>query len=399
MKFLLAAGFLLPLLAAAATPVSIRIEPKDRTLHGEGASQQLLVIGSYADGSERDLTGAAAWKVSDPELAAIETSGRIGARKNGSVSITATAAGRTARTSLRIEDVEAAREFQFNRDIGGILTRQGCNGSGCHGGVKGRGGFKLSPGVLNPKDDYEWIVKGGGYQVLTAEVKGARVPRIDLKEPAKSLLLLKPTGSVPHGGGPRFDVGSADYKTILNWVKDGAPYGQEGGRASRVVRLEVFPGVVTMEGGGEHRLLITARLADGRTEDFSEQALCTANDKSVVSLSGCTVKAGRLGETSVLVRAAGLAASATVGVIGPPLAAYSDPPESNFIDKFVFEKLRRFRIPPSELSSDQEFLRRICLDLTGTLPPPERAREFLASKDPAKRSKLIDKSSSPQTPA
>ncbi|HUS06124.1 MAG TPA: DUF1549 and DUF1553 domain-containing protein, partial [Bryobacteraceae bacterium] len=291
---------------------------------------------------------------------------------------------------LRIEDVETKREFQFSRDIGGIFTRQGCNGSGCHGGVKGRGGFKLSAGVLNPKDDYEWIVQGGGYQVLTAEVKGDRIPRVNLKDPAKSLILLKATGSIPHGGGKRFPIGSQDYNTILKWVTDGAPYGPEASRENRVVRLEVFPKITTLDRDGQQRLLITAHFADGRTEDFSGQALCAVNDKSVAAVSGCLVKAGRLGETSVLVRAAGLAASATVGVIGPPLAAYSDPAGFNFIDEFIFEKLRRFRTPPSGLSSDQEFLRRVCLDLTGTLPPPARAREFLASKDPAKRSKLID---------
>ena len=41
----------------------------------------------------------------------------------------------------------------------------------CHGGVKGRGGFKLSAAALHPEDDYDWIVKGGTYQVLTTEVK------------------------------------------------------------------------------------------------------------------------------------------------------------------------------------------------------------------------------------
>jgi hypothetical protein len=376
--------------AASTPPASIRVEPKERTLHGEGASQQFLVIGTYPDGGERDVTGEATWNLSDPELAVFESGGKLTARKNGTVTVKATAAGRTAATTIRIQDVEAARQFQFSRDIGSIFTRQGCNGSGCHGGVKGRGGFKLSSGVLNPKDDYEWIVKGGGYQVLTAEVKGERVPRIDVKAPAKSLILLKATSSIPHGGGRRFPVGSPDYQTILKWVTDGAPYGPEGDRENRVVRLEVFPGIVTLDHDGQQRLLITARFADGRTEDFSGQALCVANDKTVATVNGCVVKAGRLGETSVLVRAAGLAASTMVGVIGPPLAAYVDPPASNFIDKFVFEKLRRFRIPPSPLSSDQEFLRRVCLDLTGTLPPPARTREFLASKDPAKRRKLID---------
>ena len=390
MKGRLAFSFLLAVYAYAAGPASIRVEPNQRTLHGDGASQQLLVVGIYADGSERDLTAEAGWRLSDPELAAIDPSGKLAPRKNGTVTVTATAAGHSSRATLRIEDVETKREFQFGRNIGSIFTRQGCNGSGCHGGVKGRGGFKLSAGVLNPKDDYEWVVQGGGYQVLTAEVKGARVPRINGKDPAKSLILLKATGAIAHGGGKRFAVGSQDYNTILQWVTDGAPYGPEGSPGNRIVRLEVFPKIVTLDHGGQQRLLITARFAGGGTEDFSGQSLCVVNDKAVATVNGCVVKAGQLGETSVLVRAAGLAASATVGVIGPPLAAYSDPPISNFIDKFVFDKLRRFRIPPAALSSDQEFLRRICLDLTGTLPPPERAREFFASNDPAKRSKLID---------
>ena len=71
--------------------------------------------------------------------------------------------------------------------------RKGCNNVTCHGGVKGRGGLKLSPAALSPKDDYEWIVKGGAYQVLTAEIAGERKPRIDLHDPERSLLLLKPT--------------------------------------------------------------------------------------------------------------------------------------------------------------------------------------------------------------
>ncbi len=85
-----------------------------------------------------------------------------------------------------------------------------------------------------------------------------------------------------------------------------------------------------------------------------------------------------------------MATSAIVGVIGPEIANYPAVPSSNFIDDFVFDKLRRFRMAPSELSSDGEFLRRVCLDLAGRLPPADRVREFLDSKDPKKRTKLID---------
>src|SRR5207302_1054932 len=140
--------------------------------------------------------------------------------------------------------------FVFGRDIGGIFPRKGCNSVTCHGGVKGRGGLKLSPAALYPKEDYEWIVKGGAYQVLTAEVAGERKPRIDVHNPEQSLLLLKPTAAVAHGGGRRIERDSAEYRAILAWIKAGAPPGVEPTANNRVDRLEVTPGLVTLEAEG-----------------------------------------------------------------------------------------------------------------------------------------------------
>ena len=56
----------------------------------------------------------------------------------------------------------------------------------------------------------------------------------------------------------------------------------------------------------------------------------------------------------------------------------------------MFAKLKRVNIVPSPLSSDHEFLRRVYLDTVGLLPTLEESREFLESKDPDKRAKLID---------
>ena len=137
------------------------------------------------------------------------------------------------------------RPVSFTREIAGILTKRGCNGAACHGGVKGQGGLKLSANALYPADDYDWITKGGGYQVLTAEVKGERVPRIDLANPEKSLLLLKPTMAMPHGGGKRFEADSDDYKTILSWIRNGAPLQRRSGAAEPKL---VAPGVVSFDG-------------------------------------------------------------------------------------------------------------------------------------------------------
>ena len=383
--------FLFSSAAFGAGLVGLRVEPTSRVLYGSGASQQFLVIGTYADGSERDVTENAKWQLSDPSLAELRNEAILSVRKEGSLILTANVEDKTARGTVRISGIGETRQFQFARDIGGILTRQGCNGSGCHGGVKGRGGFKLSSGVLHPKDDYEWMVKGGTYQVLSAEAGGTRTPRIDLQKPEDSLILLKATGSVPHGGGQRFGKDSEEYRTVLQWVRNGAPYGPENDRKNDVTKLEVFPPVVTLEKASKHRLLVTAHFADGRTEDFTRQALFTSNDKDVAKVdpSGL-ISPGRLGETAILVRAAGKAVTATVGVIGDPIAKYAVVPRTNHIDEFIADKLKKFRIVPSELSSDSEFLRRVCLDLAGTLPPPGRAREFLASKDPKKREKLIE---------
>lgn len=373
-----------------ARVISIRVEPQARTLAGAQASQQLLVIGSFSDGTEQDVTAEAAWRLSDPALARIAKGARLVAVADGSVTLTATVNGRSATTAFRLQHTQVERPFSFARDITGIFTRRGCNGTACHGSVKGRGGFHLSTTGGIPREDHEWITKGGGYQVLTDAPKGPRVPRIDLQDPAKSLLLLKPSMTVAHGGGLRLPKESDDYRTIFDWIRNGAPFGQPTKSGSEVVSLEISPRLVVFPPGSRHRLLVTAHMADGTQEDFTREVVYQAINPEVAQVNGeGVVSAAKTGETSVLVRATGLAASATVGVIGAPVTDYPNVARSNFIDDYVFSKLRKFQIVPSGLSSDSEFLRRVCLDLTGTLPPPDRVREFLASKDPQKREKLI----------
>jgi len=369
---------------------SIRIVPADITLQGARASQHLVVVGRYSDGMERDLTDTTKLSVRDPRVAQIDASARITPLAEGETGITAQIGALRAAARLRIQEINASRPFGFPRDIGAILTRRGCNSSECHGGVKGRAGFKLSVNALYPRDDYRWIVEGGSYQVMSAEPAGPKRPRINLREPEKSLLLLKPTASIAHGGGKRFEAGSADYRTILEWVRAGAPYGDPGA-IDRIERIEVFPKEGILEKKGKHRLLVTAYLASGRCEDLTEEVLYVSNNPEVVRVDPHgIVEAAGTGETAIMIRAAGYATSTRFGVISGPVSDYPAIPRWNYIDEHVFAKLRKFNIVPSELSSDSEFLRRVCLDMTGTLPPPERVREFLASHDPRKREKLVE---------
>ena len=379
-------------LAAQAAPKVVKLQtvPPTVELNGAKAGQQFLAIATYADGTQADVTGDVRWSVSNPALARISASARLTALADGMLTLTAELEGMKTKSALKISSSQTERPFQFARDIGSILTKRGCNSSACHGGVKGRGGLKLSASALFPKDDFEWITKGGAYQVLTSEVKGERLPRIDVRDPAKSLLLLKPVMAVPHGGGKRIETDSEDYRVLLNWISSGAPYGADT-QTAKLTRLEVYPPMAIMPLPGSHRLLVTAWFTDGHAEDFTNQVLFSSNNGDVAGVSSDgLVKGKALGESSILIRAAGQLASAGVGVIGPPVAKYPVVARGNFIDDPIFAKLRKFNIVPSDLAGDGEFLRRVCLDLTGTLPPPERVREFVALHDPRKREKVID---------
>ncbi|MFN0171455.1 MAG: DUF1553 domain-containing protein [Bryobacteraceae bacterium] len=390
MRCLFLLAFALSVAWADPKLISLKVAPADVVLQGAGASQQFVAIAAYAGGTERDVTAEVEWRISPPARARLIGPARFAGTSDGPLTVTAVLGGAKAQSAIRIEGSGATRPASFTRDIASILTKGGCNSSACHGGVKGRGGLKLSASALYPKDDYEWITKGGTYQVLTNEVKGERIPRINTAKPGESLLLSKAAGTVPHGGGQRFKKDSDDYRIIREWVERGAPYGDDAA-TPKLARLEVFPSMATMPVNGNHRLLVTGHFRDGHTEDFTHQVIYSTNDGEVAAVASDGVVSGkRLGETAILIRAAGQFATAGVGVIGPPVANYPRIPRWNLIDEHIFRKLERFHMVPSEVSGDGEFLRRVCLDLTGTLPPPDRTREFLASKDPKKREKLVD---------
>ncbi len=376
----------------AASLQSVRLVPDAVTLSGKGSAQQFLVIGRFSDGRERDVTGQAAFSLSDARIGEIRSLGRVFAVRDGNITVEAKLQGLKAVTAVKVERSELERPFSFARDIVDIFTRRGCNSSGCHGGVKGQAGFKLSDNGIHPRDDYRWIVEGGVFQVLAAESGGPKQPRIDKANPERSLLLEKATMAVPHGGGARIGKDSDDYLAILDWIRGGAAYGESSQtEAARVVRLEVFPRDAILQPMEKHRILVTGRYSDGRAEDFTHQVLYASNDADIATVSAAgEIQTVRAGETAILIKAAGRTARLGVEVAGTAISSYPRLARNNFIDEEVFAKLRRFSIVPSELASDGEFLRRVCLDLTGRIPPPARVREFLASNDPQKRPKLID---------
>jgi hypothetical protein len=261
-----------------------------------------------------------------------------------------------------------------------VLTKAGCNTGACHGAAIGQGGFRLSLLGYDPQADYESI---------TREFEGRR---INLAAPEESLLLRKPTMLAPHGGGLRFTKGSPSYKALRSWLAAGAPFGSGG---IRVTRLEVTPADLLLPAPGRsQQLRVTAVLSNGKREDVTALALYTSNDeaRAAVTPSGRITLRER-GLATLMVRYLGQVAAVRIGVpYGPASSAGPPVPPNNFIDTKVFAELRRLGIPPSPLSDDSEFLRRVTLDVIGTLPTPEEVRAFLREPPSArKRQKAIDR--------
>src|SRR5262249_35159372 len=159
-----------------ASPLSIRIIPKQATLWGGRASQRFVVLGTFPDGLERDVTSQSRFSISDLRLASIDPAGRLVPLADGELDVKVQVGKQSATSHVRIEGSKESPPFSFARDIGRILTQRGCNAVDCHGSVKGQKGFKLSLNALYPREDYAWIVDGGIYQVLTTEQPKPRVP-------------------------------------------------------------------------------------------------------------------------------------------------------------------------------------------------------------------------------
>ncbi|MGH9660984.1 MAG: DUF1549 and DUF1553 domain-containing protein, partial [Bryobacteraceae bacterium] len=273
-----------------------------------------------------------------------------------------------------------AAPVSFVRDVMPVLNKAGCTAGPCHGAAKGKNGFKLSLRGYDPEFDY---------RALIHDMSGRRFNRVD---PGRSLILLKPTQQLPHGGGLRFEPESRYYKTIHQWIAEGADYGDPV--AGQVARLTVEPPEILLpKPGGERQLQVTAHYADGSSRNVTEDAQYTSNTPTVAEIGDRgAIKTERTGEAAMLVRYEGKLAVVGVTVLTDREGfAWKPVPENNYIDKLVHAKLQRLKILPSDLSSDGEFLRRVSYDLIGLPPAAAEVRAFLADRAPSKRARLIDR--------
>jgi Protein of unknown function (DUF1549)/Protein of unknown function (DUF1553) len=278
---------------------------------------------------------------------------------------------------VRLPDGSALTTVEFDRHVASLFGRLGCNAGACHGSFQGRGGLNLSLFGHDPARDYATLTRT------------ALSRRVDVIDPERSLLLLKPTGQVPHEGGQRFTIDSWEYRVIRAWIAQGAR--RDSSRAA-VEGIEIRPGLVNLERrGGVGRLSVVARFADGDMLDVTAFCDFRVRDDSVAAISaGGLVRGLRPGDTAIVASYNGQLASARVLVPTGRVVTVPDIPRCDTIDREVFAKLKSLGVAPSEQASDAEFVRRVTLDLIGTLPSPQEIRAFLGDCGLSKRSRKID---------
>lgn len=265
-------------------------------------------------------------------------------------------------------DAAESSNWSFRNHVQPVLAKAGCSSGACHGAAAGQGGFKLS--LRGYDDDGDW-------KSITRSALGRRIV---LSDPARSLLLLKPTGAVPHKGGTKFEVGSLEYKILSEWIAAGAPPPRTDD--ARITKLEVSPEHATLKPGDHQQLTVKATFSDGSVQDVTRWAKFTDANASVTTVDETgNVNVTGFGEGAIT---AWYLSRIAIATITAPYTnkisadAFAKAPRRNFIDDEVIAKLRELNIPPSPRATDEVFIRRAFLDTIGTLPTAEEVREFLS---------------------
>jgi hypothetical protein len=360
-------------------PTGLVVQPTSVTLTGPRDYQQLVVTGKYADGSIRDLTPACDYTFDAKGFVTVDAGGFITPTKSGGATVIVKAGPQTVKVPVIVKDFEKSRPISFRNDVIASINVGGCNAGACHGTPSGKGGFRLSLRGFDPDADY---------LQFTRDVLGRRTDR---QHPDDSLILLKALGKVPHEGGQRFQPASLPGQFIRGWLAEGLRDDQP--KLPGVTALEIVPGSrVQVAPARFQQLSIMARFSDGSLRDVTRLTVFTSSDTSVadVNVNGL-VEFKSAGEVAILCRYLMQLQTVRLTYLEPRKGfVWTNPKESSYVDRHVFAKLKMLSIPPSDVCSDDEYIRRAYLDLCGVLPSADDVRKFLTDRSPNKRSALVD---------
>ncbi|MEZ6142422.1 MAG: DUF1549 and DUF1553 domain-containing protein [Zavarzinella sp.] len=358
--------------------VSIEVFPPDINLETKRDSQSFIVQAWYADGLSQDVTDQVKATIADAKLARLDKN-IVHPIADGATTLKVEFGGKVVDLPVNVKSAAAERAVSFRLDVMPIFMRTGCNAGSCHGAARGKDGFRLSLFGYDPAGDH--------YR-LTREINGRRV---NLALPAEGLLMEKAAGKVPHTGGQRIKEGDQYWQSLIRWHEAGVP--NDAADVASPISLEVYPKRAVMDGKGtKQRLTVRAKYSDGHDRDVTDLTLFLSNnDNSATITTDGAVTAGERGEVFVMARFA----TFTVGspfVVLPKGLKFDFPAvkDNNYIDTLVHKKLRDLRIAPSELCTDEAFLRRVYIDIVGTLPTAQECESFMNNTAPNKREQLID---------
>ncbi|MFL5242213.1 MAG: DUF1549 and DUF1553 domain-containing protein [Gemmataceae bacterium] len=364
-------------LARAESP-TLEVYPPDIHLFTGRAQQRIVVRAVFPDGITCDVTSEAIVSLADTKLAKLEKS-LLTPVADGTTDLIVQYGGRAITVPVTITDAQKDRPISFKLDVMPVFLRAGCNSGSCHGAARGKDGFRLSLFGFDPDGDYHR---------LTHEVNGRRV---NLALPHESLVIEKNIGKVPHTGGTRFKEGDPLYQTLIRWLDAGAPLDPPA--VATPIAVDLFPKSAVLDGkGAKQQMIVRAKYSDGTERDVTGLALFLSNNDTSAAVSpDGLVTGGDRGEAFVMARFATFTVGAQVIVLPKSLQfAFPKVAENNYIDKLVNAKLKKLRIAPSELCSDEAFLRRVYVDIIGLLPTTDEYKRFMESKAPNKRELLVD---------
>ncbi len=360
------------------TPSRIEVFPTQMMLDSPRRVMHLVVTGFYADGSVQDLTTVSEFVSKDDKIARVDH-GTVLPVGNGRTEVMAKVGGQEAAVSVEIDHQEKPEPVSFNYGALAVLSKQGCNSGACHGSPSGKGGFRMSLRAYDPALDIETLVRE------------AYNRRTNLYEPETSLLLRKPLMELAHGGGRRLKKTDLAYAVLRDWIAEGCQV--DAADAATCVKLEVYPRErILKRPAHTQQLIAMAHFSDGSVRDVTSLAVFTSSDEAVATVDAAgLVTAGDRGEAAILARFLDkIETSSMMFLKDVPGFKWTAPPENNFVDHHVFKKLEQLQILPSELCTDEEYVRRVYLDLIGLLPQPAETAAFLADADAQKRAKLVD---------
>ena len=360
-------------------PPTTELFPKQIRLDGARDYQSIVVQQKSANGLTSDLTQETSFEITDPSVAKIAgtTVYPVG---DGTTTLVAKINDRIMNIPVSVQDADNDTDLSFRLDVMPVLSKSGCNAGRCHGAARGQDGFNLSLYGFDP---------AGDHHRLTSEIFGRRT---NVARPEASLLLTKAIGQAPHTGGQLMSTDDANYLTLLRWITEGAKNDNISDIAE-LVGINIMPSDAVLNGKNEsQQLLVVAQYSDGTTRDVTAlSTFISNNDNSAKVDSNGLVTAANRGEAFIMARFGTFTEGIhTITLPRDQEYSFGGVPEYNFVDTLVHNKLKKLRIIPSEVCSDEHFIRRVYLDLVGVTPSRQEFEAFVADTDPAKRSKIVD---------